>query len=411
MSRWFAPARGAISFPAKVMSNSPIAWLVTPALLLDRDASGAWSVADSNAAAAELALIAGVDFDADPLSCRIDSRSLGDLAAEARDSAIGRLCVEGSLGTLPCRLRFARWAGEASRLVVQIQDLSARRLAETVTRDVINMVNGSGHVLGKTADKLHSTVQGVETGLRTTEASETDNSQHVAELERKVRDVLAIAQDIRSIASQTNLLALNAAIEDARAGEAGRGFAVVADEVKGLSQRVRGATLRIDEIVDAVQGVSGSIRSACQASMQSVEDSRVLLEGSSSDVARMRRVSHVSSLRAAMGGHRLFVFRVQGDLERDQPSIPAESLATHRSCGLGEWYEAHRDTALGGLASFQALEQPHARLHGRIREFADLLHMGKRAQALQLMQAIDEDLVAMLRAMEALVDDIERQIR
>ncbi len=58
-------------------------------------------------------------------------------------------------------------------------------------------------------------------------------------LDRKIKEVESLLQEIGSIASQTDLLALNAAIESAHAGEAGRGFAVVATEVRALSQRSR----------------------------------------------------------------------------------------------------------------------------------------------------------------------------
>ena len=394
-------------------SSSWIARLVTPALLLVRGGGGDWRVAGCNAAARELGLRAGVEVCADPLACRVGSRSLAELAAQMGEDAADSLSVEGELGSLPCRVHLSAAledCAEGATLLVQIDDLTSRRFAETVTRDIINIVNGSGRVLGQTADKLHATVRGVEAGLRTTEASQTDNSVHVEAMEQRVKEILAIAGDIRSIASQTNLLALNAAIEAARAGEAGRGFAVVADEVKNLSQRVQGATLRIGDIVDAVQSVSGSMRSACQASMRSVEDSRLLLDGSESDVTRMRRVSHVSSLRAAGGGHRLFVFRVQGDLERDRPSIDPDSLATHRTCGLDEWYEANRDTALGELASFRNLEAPHARLHEQVHEFARLLQCRQRQAALELMGTIQRDLAATLQAVEDLVGDIERRL-
>ena len=76
-------------------------------------------------------------------------------------------------------------------------------------------------------------------------ASVEDLTSSIAEIERIVKMIAAIA-------AQTNLLALNATIEAARAGAAGAGFRVVAGEVKSLSQQTQHAT---DEIVASVKRI------------------------------------------------------------------------------------------------------------------------------------------------------------
>ncbi len=382
-------------------------WAI-PALLMTFGEEG-WRLQESNAAADEFAMAGGIDLSRDAPTWLPSTAK--DLALSQEGTANRRspkfLGVERQIGARPCRLHITAWPSAQDLLLVQMIDLSARQFAETTTRDVINIVNSSGRVLGQTADQIYATIEGVEQGLRTTEMSEVDNRTHVDSLVGNVKSISTIASDIRAIASQTNLLALNAAIEAARAGEAGRGFAVVADEVKNLSRRVQAATQSITELADGIRGVSGGIKSACHASMQSVEASHALLERSTADVMQMRRVSHVSSLRAAKGGHRLFVFRVQGDLEREVPLLKPESLATHQSCGLGDWYEANRSTQLGRLASFQALEKPHARLHELVRDFAKLLQEGQRHKALGLMQDIDRELEILLAAIDSLTREIE----
>lgn len=60
---------------------------------------------------------------------------------------------------------------------------------------------------------------------------------------------------ISEIAEQINLLALNAAIEAARAGEQGRGFAVVAEEIRKLAEESSNTVVKINPIIDEVQGV------------------------------------------------------------------------------------------------------------------------------------------------------------
>jgi methyl-accepting chemotaxis protein len=112
----------------------------------------------------------------------------------------------------------------------------------------------------------------------------------ISEASRRIAEITGV---IDAIAFQTNILALNAAVEAARAGEHGRGFAVVASEVRALAQRcsvaakeikdliaeasrrvsegtgqVDGAGLTMQQIVDAVQGVSGIVREMSDASAE-----------------------------------------------------------------------------------------------------------------------------------------------
>ena len=76
-------------------------------------------------------------------------------------------------------------------------------------------------------------------------ASVDDLTASIADIERDVGTIAAIA-------AQVNLLALNATIEAARAGTAGAGFRVVAGEVKVLSQQTQRAT---DAIVTSVKRI------------------------------------------------------------------------------------------------------------------------------------------------------------
>jgi uncharacterized phage infection (PIP) family protein YhgE len=65
----------------------------------------------------------------------------------------------------------------------------------------------------------------------------------------EVKNVTAILDIIRRVASQSNLLGLNAAIEAARAGEHGRGFSVVASEVRKLADESNESAKKINDLL------------------------------------------------------------------------------------------------------------------------------------------------------------------
>ncbi|WP_417891438.1 methyl-accepting chemotaxis protein [Bacillus alkalicola] len=78
--------------------------------------------------------------------------------------------------------------------------------------------------------------------------------QTILRLNQEVAEIKGIVKMIKDISDQTNLLSLNASIEAARAGEAGRGFSVVAGEVRKLAEESKGATLKIENVINNILG-------------------------------------------------------------------------------------------------------------------------------------------------------------
>lgn len=58
-------------------------------------------------------------------------------------------------------------------------------------------------------------------------------------IEKTLKKLEKLNQDIVGVSMQTNLIAMNAAVEASRSGDAGKGFAVIADEIKMLSDSSR----------------------------------------------------------------------------------------------------------------------------------------------------------------------------
>ncbi len=79
-------------------------------------------------------------------------------------------------------------------------------------------------------------------------------SDQITTLSDSANSITSIAETIQGVSEQTNLLALNAAIEAARAGDQGRGFAVVADEVRSLATRSGDAVQEISSLASTMSG-------------------------------------------------------------------------------------------------------------------------------------------------------------
>ncbi|CAH2215185.1 methyl-accepting chemotaxis protein [Tepidibacter aestuarii] len=77
-------------------------------------------------------------------------------------------------------------------------------------------------------------------------------ADEIITLNKEVKDIYNITDEVENISRQTNLLALNAAIEAARAGESGRGFAVVADEIRKLAVQSSESVAKISQIINLV---------------------------------------------------------------------------------------------------------------------------------------------------------------
>lgn len=151
---------------------------------------------------------------------------------------------------------------------------------------VISITGGEDdNASGSTKQKFGSFVKETEVAMNQFVDSTVENSTRAMELVEKVdvisaqvSSILAILNEVESIAKQTNLLALNAAIEAARAGEAGRGFAVVADEVRSLSEKTNKFSSQIRILVgnvnESLKGAEQTINTLAATDMSHVMQSK-----------------------------------------------------------------------------------------------------------------------------------------
>lgn len=104
-----------------------------------------------------------------------------------------------------------------------------------------------------------------------------DLAKVINELGDFSKQIQAIVETIRSIASQTNLLSLNAAIEAAKAGDSGKGFAVVSTEIRKLAETSVDSARSIDLIISNIQSkINNSVSKMSESSVKVEEGTSVM---------------------------------------------------------------------------------------------------------------------------------------
>ncbi|MFL9711152.1 methyl-accepting chemotaxis protein [Methylobacillus sp. Pita1] len=193
---------------------------------------------------------------------------LRDMVSDIRASSeyVSNASSEIALGNSDLSQRTENQAASLEETAASIEELTS-----TVGQNADNArtANELAANASSTAERASSTV----TGAVSTMQQITDESRKMSE----------ITNAIEGIAFQTNILALNAAVEAARAGEQGRGFAVVAQEVRNLAQRSASAAKEIKQLID------GSVAKIGQGSKQVADAGRAMEEV----VAAVQRVSGI----------------------------------------------------------------------------------------------------------------------
>lgn len=92
-------------------------------------------------------------------------------------------------------------------------------------------------------------------------------------IEKQMKEIVEVVEQLKSIASSTTMLSLNASIEAARAGEAGKGFAVVADKVQQLAIDSNDCSNHVEQIVANMQAQVDQTRKQMMESTENVDSS------------------------------------------------------------------------------------------------------------------------------------------
>ena len=142
---------------------------------------------------------------------------------------------------------------------------NARQVAESAEESDKMATN----VLEATKEGIRRSNQTVE-GIEMLDGQVSRIASAMEDVESKIDGVVEALRVIDEIAERTNLLSLNAALEAAGAGETGRRFTVVAEQIGRLAARSRGASKKIRNLVEEINGATEQAVTMTQEGKESV---------------------------------------------------------------------------------------------------------------------------------------------
>jgi len=209
---------------------------------------------------------------------------------------------------------------------------------------------------------------------------------------------------------------VNQAVDGGREVIAGLG-----DEIATVHERVVLTTERIDQIAgvldqqstacnEVAQGVSAVARMATRnveqitANVATLDETDALISEQLGRLAERNIPDKI--VRLAKADHVVWKKRL-ADMVVGRAKLAADELADHRSCRLGKWYYGEGAAAFGHLACFEALEDPHRRIHHHGREAARHYAAGELEATLAEIARVDEASATVL----GLLEELEKSAR
>lgn len=122
-----------------------------------------------------------------------------------------------------------------------------------VTENQIGALNEEVKKVEVVLEENKTNIGAMDTQMEKVKREVADINNVFAHLNEQMEQIVAVTEQLTSIAASTKMLALNASIEAARAGDSGAGFAVVALKVQELAVDSSNCSDRVSEIVNQMK--------------------------------------------------------------------------------------------------------------------------------------------------------------
>ena len=107
-------------------------------------------------------------------------------------------------------------------------------------------------------------------------------------------------------------------------------------------------------------------------------------------------------LDSAKTDHRLFIGKISACLKGGEKIDPSK-LPDHHTCRFGKWYDSDGQRMFGGVPSFKAIEDPHAKIHALAKKALLACQTGDKSNA----KSLYNDMEGLSERIPALIDTLK----
>ncbi len=167
----------------------------------------------------------------------------------------------------------------------------------------------------------------------------------------------------------------------------------VKDQITAIAASVDEQSAAADEVARNIEKTSAISKDMERMADEVMHQANALIkiaeEMRNSTAGFRTKGNELIILDLAKTEHRIFMNKIGACLKGDVSLDPSQ-LSDHRNCRFGKWYFGEGMQMCGGLQSFKAIDEPHARFHALAKECISAFNSGDKAKAERIYREMED---------------------
>jgi methyl-accepting chemotaxis protein len=185
------------------------------------------------------------------------------------------------------------------------------------------------------------------------------------------------------------------------------GVRKVGDQVTQIATAVEEQSAASEEVANSIERTSGIAKEMENMSVETMLEvnnlTKISDELRNATVGFKIRGNELMILDLAKTDHRIFVGKISSCLKGGEKIDPSK-LPDHHTCRFGKWYDSDGQSVCGGVPSFKAIEDPHAKIHMLAKEALLACQAGDKSKAKNLfsdMEGLSEKITLLIDTLKS----------